>query len=71
MNAKGYGTTSVNVAEIYKGLISKSVVDNLEKDRVLEEIKKLEIECLKTNTIMNSHRDEISLSIFLIEIDLN
>lgn len=71
MNAKGYGTTSVNVAEIYKGLISKFVVDNVEKDRVLEEIKKLEIECFKTNTIMNSHRDKISLSRFLIKIDLN
>jgi len=71
MNAKGYGTTSVNVAEIYNGLISKFVIDNTEKNCVLEEIKKLEIECFKTNTIMNSHRDKISLSRFLTEIDLN
>ncbi|MFQ5974722.1 MAG: 2-phospho-L-lactate transferase [Candidatus Hydrothermarchaeales archaeon] len=71
MTAKGYGTNSVNVAKIYKGLITKFVIDNLEKDSILEQINKLEIECLKTNTIMDSLEDKIKLAKFLIKLNLN
>ncbi len=71
MEAKGYGTNSISVAEIYKGLISKFVIDNLEKDSILEEINNMKLECFKTDTIMDSLEDKLGLAKYLIKMNLN
>ena len=69
MKAKGYGSNSINVAKIYNGLISQFLIDDLEKDRVLEKINQIGIECHKTNTIMDSLEDKIQLAKFLINLN--
>ena len=61
MNAFGYESSSIGVAEVYKPFLTKLVIDNQDEE-FKEEIEKIIPDVIVTNTFMKKIEDKINLA---------
>ncbi|MBQ2961670.1 2-phospho-L-lactate transferase [Methanobrevibacter sp.] len=66
MNAFGYESSSIGVAEIYKPFLSKFVIDNQDAE-FKEEIEEIIPNVIVTNTFMKTIEDKINLAKVVLE----
>lgn len=66
MNAFGYESSSIGVAEVYKPFLTKLVIDNQDEE-FKEEIEKIIPEVIVTNTFMKTIEDKINLAKIVLE----
>ena len=66
MNAFGYESSSIGVAEVYKPFLTKLVIDNQDEE-FKEEIEKIIPDVIVTNTFMKTIEDKINLAKIVLE----
>lgn len=66
MNAFGYESSSIGVAEIYKPFLTKLVIDNQDEE-FREEIEQIIPNVIVTNTFMKTIEDKIKLAKIVLE----
>ena len=66
MNAFGYESSSIGVAEVYKPFLTKLVIDNQDEE-FKEEIEKIIPDVIVTNTFMKKIEDKINLAKIVLE----
>ena len=66
MNAFGYESSSIGVAEVYKPFLTKLVIDNQDEE-FKEEIEKIIPDVIVTNTFMKTIEDKINLAKTVLE----
>lgn len=66
--AHGKQSSPGEVAGIYREIVGNFIIHNTDDDREVERIRKMGVNCHRTNTIMKSLEDKIALGRFILDM---